>query len=388
MEIDGVSSGEIVSPDERGASERTTILRSPSKTRSLSDGGPPTLSPSPKFREPPKRQSKDDSAIGESPSTPRRPAFPLRGLSLQMPTGDLLSPNTSAYINRVPLSPKLDHSQTYGSPTTVLPRRSRGLDFSRAATNLHHSTLAEKSSPDSSPTITGRAMNIPNRKNGIHFSGPADSLNITSSSLWSSMANADRMTVSSSLGSVNMMGSDSSESNTDDEDVMDADDIDDSILTTPQVNKRSGPFGGTNQSSPGNGWIGQSPAVSSLMNFQRARLRHGKSRKTSSSGSTRSMASPSSKSPPTLRSIETMSNGFLARDMPIDGTHSRRESISWAANQLHISGSESDDGTLKSTLESVDGMPITPGRDGQRGVIRRAVTRRGNMLVSNQIHIS
>jgi hypothetical protein len=37
---------------------------------------------------------------------------------------------------------------------------------------------------------------------------------------------------------------------------------------------------------------------------------------------------------------------------------------------------------LKSTLENVDGIPITPSRDGQRGVIRRAVTRRGNMLVS------
>jgi len=66
--------------------------------------------------------------------------------------------------------------------------------------------------------------------------------------------------------------------------------------------------------------------------------------------------------------------------MQADRPPSRRESISWAANQLHISGSESEDGTLKSTLENVDGMPVTPGRDGQRGVIRRPVTRRGNML--------
>jgi hypothetical protein len=81
-----------------------------------------------------------------------------------------------------------------------------------------------------------------------------------------------------------------------------------------------------------------------------------------------------------------MSNSYFGgRDIPGEGMHSRRESISWAANQLHISGSESDDGTLKSTLENVDGMPITPGRDGQRGVIRRAVTRRGNMLVGTLI---
>jgi hypothetical protein len=94
------------------------------------------------------------------------------------------------------------------------------------------------------------------------------------------------------------------------------------------------------------------------------------------------MASPSSKSPPTMRSVENMSNSYFGREMSSEGMHSRRESISWAANQLHISGSESDDGTLKSTLENVDVLPSTPGRDGQRGVIRRAVTRRGNMLVN------
>ncbi|KAL3421635.1 hypothetical protein PVAG01_05791 [Phlyctema vagabunda] len=341
--------------------------RSPSKARSLSDVPAPSLSPSPKFREPQKRRSKDDSTIAESPTTPRRPAFPMRGLSLQMPARELMSPSSSS-MSRVPLSPKLDHSQTYGSPTSVLPRRSRGLDFSRAATNLHHSTLAEQSSPDSSPTIGGRAMNIPNRKNGLHFTLP-DSNNPNTGSLWSTMASADRMNVSNSLGSINMM--DSSSGSSDEEDMMDADDIDDSILTTPQTSKMSGPFGVMPQPSPGNQWSSQSPAVSSLINFQRARLRH-KGRKSSSSGSTNSMASPSSKSPPIARNLDNI-NGYFGKEEGM----SRRESISWAANQLHISGSESDDGTLKSKLENAD--PITPGRE-QRGVIRRAVTRRGNML--------
>lgn len=385
--LDKMNSEAAIGADDSGKNNRRTTSRSPSKARSLSDGGPPTLSPSPKFREPEKRKAKDDSSLSDSPTTPRRPSFPLRGLSLQMPPRDLTSPSTSAYINRVPLSPKLDHSQTYGSPTSVLPRRSRGLDFSRAATNLHHSTLAEQSSPDSSPTITGRAMNIPNGKNSAHFSATGEPFSNNSSSLWSTMANADRMTVSSSLGSVNMMGSDSSGTSSEDDDFMDADDIDDSILTTPQVNKLATPYGAISNASPGSGWLGQSPAVSSLMNFQRARLRNGKSRKSSSSGSGNSMASPSSKSPPTMRSVETMSNSYFGREMASEGMQSRRESISWAANQLHISGSESDDGTLKSTLENVDGMPITPGRDGQRGVIRRAVTRRGNMLVSDRLFI-
>ncbi|RDW85412.1 hypothetical protein BP5796_03737 [Coleophoma crateriformis] len=361
--------------EKNNAEEGGTLekYRSPSKARSLSDVPPPKLSPSPKFREPEKRMSRDDSSLNESPTTPRRPAFPVRGLSLQMPPRELMSPS-SVYISRAPLSPQLDHSQSYGSPTSVLPRRSRGLDFSRAATNLHHSTLAEQSSPDSSPTIGGRAMNIPNRKNGPNFS---DSHHLNPSSLWSTIGNSDRMHVGS-LGSVNMMGSDCSSSSSDEDMMMDADDIDDSILTTPQINKMSGPFGAMAQPSPGNPWTsGQSPAASSLMQFQRARLRHGKGRKSSSSGSGNSMASPSSKSPPVARNVDGMNNGYFVRDIG-EGFHSRRESISWAANQLHISGSESDDGTLKSTLENAD--PITPGRDQQRGVIRRAVTRRGNML--------
>lgn len=342
--------------------DQATASKSPGKRRSLSDGGPPTLSPSPKFKEPEKRKSKDDSSIDIDPSTPSRQQFSLKGLSLQMPPRDLMSPTSSLFVNRAPLSPKLDQSPSYGSPSSVLPRRSRGLDFSRAATNLHHSTLAEQSSPDASPTISGRAMNIPNRKNGLHFSGGADP-----TSLWSTMSLADRMPMSSSLGSVNMLGSDSSTTSSDDDDLMDADDIDDSILTTPQV-KSTSAFGSLAQASPGNQWMGPSPAVSSLMNFQRARMRNGKGKtRTSSSSGSGSMVSPASRSPP---------------------AHSRRESISWAANQLHISGSESDDGTLKSTLENMDSMPLTPGRDAQRGVIRRPVTRRGNMLVSFVLSLS
>src|ERR1700733_1586634 len=78
-------------PAEAGTPERKGASRSPSKARSLSDGGPPALSPSPKFREPEKRKAKDDSSLSDTPTTPRRPAFPLRGLSLQMPPRNLMS---------------------------------------------------------------------------------------------------------------------------------------------------------------------------------------------------------------------------------------------------------------------------------------------------------
>ncbi|KFY39821.1 hypothetical protein V494_03812 [Pseudogymnoascus sp. VKM F-4513 (FW-928)] len=331
---------------------------SPSKANRLAE------SLLPPFKEIPK----DTATNAESPTTPRRMPFP-RPPSLQMPQKDLA--NLESAYSRIPLSPKLDPTDSYGSP--VIPRRSRGLDFSRAATNLHHSTLAEQSSPDSSPTITGRAMNIPGRRRSGHFSSET-----SSTSQWSFRPPGDRTTISSSLGSVNMQCSESSSSSSDEE-LMDTDDIDDSILTTPQVASRM-PMGlniwSQPHPSPGNNWMNQSPAASSLMNFQRARMRNGKSKKGSSSSSSR--ASPMSRSPP-VGGSDAMNNSQFAKDLP-SGTQSRRESISWAANQLHIDGSESDDGTLKSTLENPENLPTTPARDGQRGVIRRAVTRRGNML--------
>ena len=210
-------------------------------------------------------------------------------------------------------------------------------------------------------------MNIPNRKNGLHFSSNSESINHNSASLWSTMGNADRMTVSSSLGSVNMLGSDSSGSSSDD-DLMDADDIDDSILTTPQVNKANTPFGAIPAASPGGGWAGQSPAVSSLMNFQRARLRHGKSRKSSSSGSTNSMVSPSSKSPPTMRSVEGLGNGYFGKDFPVEGMRSRRESISWAANQLPIPERfKSKRSSFFSTGEDLERMGYMGGNADESG---------------------
>ncbi|OBT66924.1 hypothetical protein VE03_04193 [Pseudogymnoascus sp. 23342-1-I1] len=351
-----VLAGTNTQTPEQNTSHPTST--SPSKTSRLAE------SLLPPFKEIPR----DTSSNVESPTTPRRMPFP-RPSSLQMPQKDLA--NLESAYSRIPLSPKLDPIDSYGSP--VIPRRSRGLDFSRAATNLHHSTLAEQSSPDSSPTITGRAMNIPGSRRSGHFSTET-----SSTSQWSFRPPGDRTTISSSLGSVNMLCSESSDS-TSDEELMDTDDIDDSILTTPQVSSRM-PLGlniwSQPHPSPGNNWMNQSPAASSLINFQRARMRNGKSKKGSSSSSSR--ASPMSRSPP-VGGSDAMNNSQFAKDLP-SGTQSRRESISWAANQLHIDGSESDDGTLKSTLENPENLPTTPARDGQRGVIRRAVTRRGNML--------
>ncbi|KAF4998585.1 hypothetical protein FDECE_11739 [Fusarium decemcellulare] len=338
---------DIKAPDEQaGADLPRTHGRSPmAKTRSMSDGGgtPSRLSPSPRIVEASRRTSKDDSSIPTpQPVTPRRPDLSNRGFSIQMPPRDFTPPAANPYVKPAPLSPKLDHSQIYASPTNILPRRSRGLDFSRAATSLHHSTLAEQSSPDSSPTAGGRAMNIPSRRS--HYAGPEQ----TSTSLWSVMGNQEKMHVSSSLGSTQAIGSDSS-SSSDDDDLMD-EDMDEAYVTTPQVNK-IGPILGPQ----GSGGTFGSPAMSSLMSFQQ-RQRPRKQPKKKGRG------------PLGLG----FSGASLSKSPPSNSARARRESISWQANQLHISGADSDEARA---MGDVDGLG-----DGQRNVIRRVVTRRGNLL--------
>ena len=389
--------------------------RSPGKGRSLSDL-PPMLSPSPKLREP-ARATRDDSFVSLQPVTPRRPKFPVRGLSLQMPPGDGRSvspgPSTLAHLP-VPLSPTLDLAPIYGSPSSVLPRRSRGLDFSRACTNLHHSTLAEPSSPDLSPTLSGRGMMIPPRKGPPPHAHPHESPGSNPGSWWSHTAVPARRPTAGSVSSVNMLESDSSGSTSEEDELMDHDDPADGILTTPQVYKleppalqlsTSNPFAAAAaaQVSPGRDWMGRySPAAASLLSFQRARLRHGRSRKRSSSasasvsasasasasasgGSGSAMASPSPASPPVAKSIETI-HGYFGRDPVAMAGPSRRSSLSWGTKELHISsGGESDESPASAVDPSTDAhdpiTPITPGGEEKHGVIRRPVTRRGNLLV-------
>ncbi|KAI1018187.1 hypothetical protein LB505_001400 [Fusarium chuoi] len=319
-----------------------TQSRSPmTKTRSMSDGGgtPSRLSPSPRIVEASRRTSKDDTSIPTpQPVTPRRPNFSNRGFSIQMPPREFTPPAANSYVKPAPLSPKLDHSQIYASPTNILPRRSRGLDFSRAATSLHHSTLAEQSSPDSSPTAGGRAMNIPSRRS--HYAGPEQ----TSTSLWSVMGNQEKMHISSSLGS-QAIGSDSS-STSDDDELMD-EDMDETYVTTPQVHK-IGPILGPQ----GSGGTFGSPAMSSLMSFQQRQR-------------PRKQAKKKARGPLGLG----FSGASLSKSPPTNSSRARRESISWQANQLHISGADSDE---TRAMGDVDGLG-----DGQRNVIRRVPKTKG-----------
>lgn len=343
------------------------------KIRSFSDSIS-TLQPSPNIRET-TLVTKDDHALPpSSPRTPRRADFLSRGLSLQMPPKFTTMPAPSTSNSRTPLSPQLDPSTSYGSPATSLPRHSRGLDFSRACTNLHHSTLAEQSSPDSSPIITQKGMLIPSRKGSI-TSMMLDSPNLGPGSGWLSMGNAERSAISSSVGSINMLADSSGSSESDDADLVDMDDNEDSIFTTPQVHRLGNaneqtPYASRAAASPGEMWSNNfSPATASLMkNFQRTRLRKGRSRKSSSSASGQSaVPSPRTTSPPPLRSIESANGYFNWPKIP----SSRRESLALGTDNLHLSSSN-DSGD-----ESTPAAPSTPG------VVRRPVTRRGNLLVGH-----
>ncbi|KAJ5375847.1 hypothetical protein N7517_007853 [Penicillium concentricum] len=353
-------SQQLAQPHQTDLEHQLEPSRSP-KSRSLSDASRPT--PTQPSTGDLSRPSKDDHAIPTLPATPRRSSVAHSSLSLNLPSKPAVSPSLT---NRAPLSPKLDPSHIYGSPGSVLPRRSRGLDFSRACTNLHHSTLAE-SSPDSSPTVGGRGMAIPLRRG---------SLGATSVPPFSTSGPGDRTTISSSMSSVNMMESDTSSSEEEDESMADRDDI---MLNTPQATRISAPSPfASNMQSPGNEWMGgYSQAAASLMSFQRARFRKGRSRHSSSSASGNSSKhSPAPHSPPIMKSVEHSSGGYFA---PRQTAHSRRESLSFGARDLRLSDM-SDDGESRAT-RSGSPIPIPhPEGGGPLGVIRRAVTRRGSLL--------
>jgi D-3-phosphoglycerate dehydrogenase len=184
-------------------------------------------------------------------------------------------------------------------------------------------------------------MSIPGRRAAEY--GGADQ---TSTSLWSIMGNQERMHISSSVGSTSHAISDLS-SSSDDDDYMD-EDMEDAYVTTPQVQR-----------------VGMHAASGNLLSFQQRQRQRKHPKKKPRGPLGLGFYSPApvmSKSPP--------NNLIAANDMSL---HARRESISSAANQLHISGNESDENHNRQ-LDGVD-SPLRPS------IVRRTVTRRGNLLV-------
>lgn len=314
----------------------------------------------------------EDSHRGDTPivpttPTPRRPDL-IRSLTLHLPP----SPAAISLPHIPPHSP-------------AIPRHSRGLDFSRACTTLHHSTLAE-SSPDSSPVVSHKPISIPMRRMSSGAMA-LDSPNLTATGTmpWGSLAQAhEKSTVSSSVGSTNMMGSDSETSESDGDASMGGDEIEDPVFSTPQVHKLQNagaptPFQQfaypplTPAASTWGTGAHFSPAQASLLKtIRRTRLHKsakGRNRKSSSSASGSgysSVASPRNTSPPPMRSIETAGGGSYLTMTNV--ARSRRESLAMGTDSLHLSsGNDSGDEANSTT-------PATPG------VVRRPVVRRGNLL--------
>lgn len=185
---------------------------------------------------------------------------------------------------------------------------------------------------------------------------------------------------------------DSGSSSSDDDQIMEHLEDEEAIHITPCTprigNGQLSSFGLPAISSPGADYAGsRSPAASKLMSFQRARFKKGRSRKSSSSASGQSsMHSPASGSPPLLKSIESsLSVGHFPRESSSASLRSRRESLSLGTKDLQLTdGEESyEDALLRNSSNDDLGKSTssTPAVDERRNVIRRAVTRRTNMLV-------
>jgi len=330
--------------------------RTPTKNRSLSDSAP-QLSPSPMFKEP--RRTVDDHAImpalTKSPSTASTTC--ADALFQYMPRRHL-GAGASGIVGRVDLDPR----DAFENPSTMLPRHSRGLDFSRACTNLHHSTLADHSSPDSSPTITQKGIMIPSRRPSMHLT-MQDLPRMSIGGPWATNSGFERPFMPRSLASTNAFTSDASSNNSsDDEDnLMRQDEPEDVTMSTPRSHRgdnNSGltPYIGPRTSIP-EGWMQSNSPINPFMLARNERFQ-----------SNASDVGPFRLDEGVGRSTflrRESSSGVFVNDGIMAGASSRRESLSQGTTGLHISTSN----------ESGD----------ENGVVRRAVTRRSNLLVSTRL---
>lgn len=346
------------------------------KKRSLSDSEPlPTLDPSPEFKERPTK-TRDDNVLNATPTrTPRRVDLSARGLYLQMPSRD-----PAFFLNQSPgfgagLSLHSPHDQRdpIGSPSSVLPRHSRGMDFSRAATNLHHSTIAEHPSPDSSPTISQKPMLPPSRRNST-YSMALDSPRAISAWSWNLPGHTDKMSMPRSVGSTNAMTSEASSSSSDDEGMLmeqDSEEID-AIVSTPQASKMMGGPGVTPYESKSwsaeNTMPNQMQSPSAFGSYRRNVL--GKRTEKTIRHHPYNQAFRTSSPEPSSFPGRPQSHGSISGDTVMRSPPSRRESLSLGMGDgLHITSSN-EDAEDSSFMMS----PAGPA------VVRRAVTRRSNML--------
>ncbi|KAI5285204.1 hypothetical protein KEM54_000750 [Ascosphaera aggregata] len=160
--------------------------------------------------------SRSDTTVSGNPATPqqtRPPPVHLRPAPIT-----IHSPASRPSLAAAPCSPNTDPTTAAvyasASPASVLPRHSRGLDFSRAATQLHHSMLAD-ASPDTSPIVATRAMAIPpgRRRSSERWNS------LSGSPGGGGMLPSERLggTGASSVSSINMLDAGSTDSSEEDD---------------------------------------------------------------------------------------------------------------------------------------------------------------------------
>lgn len=277
---------------------------------------------------------------------------------------------------------QLDQRESYGSPSSVLPRHSRGIDFARAATNLHHSTLAEQQTPDSSPTITHRHMPPPSRR-GSTYAMAIDSPRVGSISGWSwSSAGSGEKSLSRSVGSTAAMISEGSSSSSEDDNdtLMGQDEAEDGLLSTPQIHRRDdGSVVTPYESRMMDGMAGsnsQSPVPGSFANYRRSIFgkRHVKNHRDHPYQRNRT-SSPEASS---MTATTHHGGNLFGQDSGLRSPRSRRESLSLGIGSvLHITSSNEE---FEDSPLSIG--PTTPG------VVKRPVTRRSNLLVCSRCSAS
>ena len=186
------------------------------------------------------------------------------------------------------------------------------------------------------------------------------------------------------------MDNDSGSSSSDD--MMDLGEDDDTIhMATHNGLNLVNPFGPTGSTAIGDGMGAFNPAAAKLISYQRARLqsRRNRTRGSSSSASGQSnMQSPVPPSPPLLRSIESslsMNGGFFLDEPTKREINSRRESLSLGTNDMQLSDAEQSGDEGQAQMKTHEDVPIptpvTPSMEDRKQVVRRAVTRRSNLLV-------
>jgi len=341
----------------------------PNKTiRSLSDSAP-ALAPSPRFFEQ-GQTTQDDHAIDLNPArTPSRIGAAWGGLVLQLPPRDSNVFNPPS--RTIAQSPRSEARDPYGTPATVLPRHSRGMDFSRAATHLHHSTVAERTSPESSPTITHKSL--ASRRTSSH-SMALDSPRQNTGWSWNgnSNSNSDKGFFPRSVGSTVALTSDTSSSSSgDDMDVMEQDEPEDAMMTTPQVRKildttSITPYAGMDKPRALDWLPQQSPNPQAFTSLRRRKHAHSVGR--------RSRLTTPDPQPQNGRR-ESFAMSQVPRDHIMRSPHmarreSRRESLSMGTHHLRLTSSNEGD-----EENGMFGPMTTPG------VVRRPVVRRSNLLV-------